>query len=190
MGLEAKWSLYKKDLTKNASDLVLCLILSFFTKILTLRFSLNFEMFIKAKSISGSSILHNFSILSLWKQNLIGIWGILVFFDLVEPRIFVKIKFFYVYMSDYLVKLLVLMDTLYSSISCENSFPLVCLYYSKYCNTSQATSMEKPEKEDEIDLELRWILAAELKWTSLKAQCLRAPPYAACHEALWRKLQV
>ena len=172
--------------------MVLCLILSFFTKVLILRFSLNFEMFIKAKLISGSSILHNFSIISLWKQNLIGIWGILVFFDLVEPRIFVKIKFFYVYMSDYLVKLLVLMDTLYSS----STFHVKIHFRScVYTTVNIVILLKQPawknqKKKMKIDLELRWILAAELKWTSLKAQCLRAPPYAACHEALWRKLQV
>ena len=191
LGLEAKWSFYEK----NASDLVLCSILSFRSEIVTLRFSLNFEMLTKQKLILGSSILHNFSLSSLWNQNLIGIWAIIWFFELLEPRFFwSNLSFsFCMYVHVRLFgKITSLMDTLYiyffmwKFISAQR----VSLY-SKYCNTSQATSMEKPEKDENWSwITVNFGSAGRAELEDLKAQCLRAPPYAACHEALWRKLQV
>ena len=175
--------------------MVLCSISSFRSEILTLRFSLNFEMLTKQNLILGSSILHNFSLSSLWNQNLIGIWAIIWFFELLEPRFFwSNLSFsFCMYVHVRLFgKITSLMDTLYiyffmwKFISAQR----VSLY-SKYCNTSQATSMEKPEKDENWSwITVNFGSVGSRTRRHLKAQCLRAPPYAACHEALWRKLQV
>ena len=152
-------------------------------------------MLTKQKLILGSSILHNFSLSSLWNQNLIGIWAIIWFFELLEPRFFwSNLSFsFCMYVHVRLFgKITSLMDTLYiyffmwKFISAQR----VSLY-SKYCNTSQATSMEKPEKDENWSwITVNFGSVGSRTRRHLKAQCLRAPPYAACHEALWRKLQV
>ena len=135
--------------------MVLCLILSFFTKVL----------------ISEFGQLLYFSICSIFRNSS-----------------FMYFSFLYVYMSDYLSKLLVLMDTLYSSISCENSFPLVCLYYSKYCNTSQATSMEKPEKEDE---NWSWItvnFGSRTKMNQLESSMFTSSPICCLSWSFMKKI--
>ena len=150
--------------------MVLCSISSFRSEIVTLRFSLNFEMLTKQKLILGSSILHNFSLSSLWNQNLIGIWAIIWFFELLEPRFFwSNLSFsFCMYMSDYLAKLLVWWTHCTFTFSCENSFPLsVCLYTVNIVILLKQPAW-KNQKKMKIDLELRWILAvlaAELEDT-------------------------
>lgn len=71
-------------------------------------------------------------------------------------------------MSDYLAKLLVLMDTLYTLPFFHVKIHFRSCLYSKYCDTSQAK--RKTRKRWKIDLEL-------LRYNSLKAQDVYELPH-------------